>query len=190
MIRPRLALVAAVAVAPAGTAAPGSAQEPAVLAAPVSASAVVAPIEGVFLLDSLAGDRVEDIIDRGAGLLPWYKRPFARGRLRETTRPAVWVSIEPNPRALRIRTEVHDLTIPWDGELLDWEWKPGDPVDVSAEWAGGDLLQDFHAPDGSRYNRYVLSPDGRVLELYVRIESDQLSEPLRYRLVYVNRDET
>jgi hypothetical protein len=180
----------ALVIAHAGMAESGSAQEPAALAAPVSAVAAAAPIEGVFLLDSLAGDRVEDIIGRGVGLLSWYKRPFARGRLRETTKPAVWVSIEPNPGALRIRTEVHDLTIPWDGELLDWEWKPGDPVDVSAEWAGGELLQDFHGSDGSRYNRYVLSADGRVLELNVRIESDQLSEPLRYRLVYVNRDET
>jgi hypothetical protein len=145
------------------------------------------PIEGVFLLDSLAGDGVEGIIDRGVGLLPWYKRPFARGRLRETTRPAVWVAIEPGPVALRVRTEVHDLTIPWSGGLQDWEWKAGDPVDVTASWDGADLLQTFQGPYGARYNRYVLSPDGRTLELRVRIESDQLAEPLRYRLVYIRQ---
>lgn len=146
------------------------------------------PIEGVFLLDSAAGDSVEDVIDRGVGLLPWYKRPFARGRLREATRPAAWVSIEPGPDTLRIRTEVDDLRIPWEGGIEDWRWKPDDYVDVTASWDGDDLLQDFRGSDGSRYNRYVPSPDGRRLELRVRIESDQLAEPLRYRLFYARRD--
>lgn len=146
------------------------------------------PIQGVFLLDSAAGDPVADVIDRGVGLLPWYKRPFARGRLREATRPAAWVSIEPGADTLRIRTEVDDLRIPWEGGIEDWEWKPGDYVDVTASWDGDDLLQDFRGSDGSRNNRYVLSEDGRRLELRVRIESEQLTEPLRYRLVYVRRD--
>lgn len=146
------------------------------------------PIEGVFLLDSAAGDPVADVIDRGVGLLPWYKRPFARGRLREATRPAAWVSIEPGADTLRIRTEVDDLRIPWEGGIEDWEWKPEDYVDVTASWDGDDLLQDFRGSDGSRNNRYVLSEDGRQLELRVRIESEQLTEPLRYRLVYVRQD--
>jgi hypothetical protein len=145
------------------------------------------PIEGVFLLDPEAGDSVEDVIDRGVGLLPWYKRPFARGRLRDGTLPAHWVSIEPGPRALRIRTEIDDLTIPWDGGLRGWEWKEDDPVDVTASWDGADLLQNFHGTDGSRYNRYVLSADGQTLDLLVRVEADQLAEPLRYRLVYLRR---
>ena len=146
------------------------------------------PIQGVFLLDSAAGDSVEDVIDRGVGLLPWYKRPFARGRLRKATKPAAWVSIEPAPDTLRIRTEVDDLRIPWEGGIQDWRWKPDDYVDVTASWDGDDLLQDFRGSDGSRYNRYVLSADGRRLELRVRIESDQLGEPLRYRLFYARRD--
>ncbi len=154
-----------------------------------SASAEAARIDGVFLLDSAAGEGVEEVIDRGVALLPWYKRPFARGRLRETTSPAQWVSIEPGPGAVRIRTGLHDLTIPWQGGLADWEWKPGDHIAVTAAWDGGDLIQDFHGSDGSRYNRYVLSEDGDTLELRVRIESDQLAEPLRYRLVYVRRPE-
>lgn len=146
------------------------------------------PIEGVFLLDSAAGDSVEDVIDRGVGLLPWYKRPFARGRLREATRPAAWVSIEPGPDTLRIRTEVDDLRIAWEGGIEGWRWKPDDYVDVTASWEGDDLLQDFRGSDGSRHNRYVLSPDGGRLELRVRIESDQLAEPLRYRLFYARRE--
>lgn len=146
------------------------------------------PIQGVFLLDSTTGDSVEEVIDRGVGLLAWYKRPFARGRLREATRPAAWVSIQPGADTLRIRTEVDDLRIPWQGGIEDWEWKPEDYVDVRASWDGDDLLQDFRGSDGSRNNRYVLSEDGRRLELQVRIESEQLMEPLRYRLVYVRRD--
>jgi hypothetical protein len=145
------------------------------------------PIEGVFLLDVEAGDAVEEVIDRGVGLLPWYKRPFARGRLRDGTEPRAWVAFDFAPDALRVRTEADDLTIPWKGGLQDWEWKEDDPVDVTVSWDGDDLLQDFYGTDGTRFNRYVLSPDGRTLELFVRVESDQLKEALEYRLVYVRQ---
>ncbi|HSM36187.1 MAG TPA: hypothetical protein VK837_07320 [Longimicrobiales bacterium] len=145
------------------------------------------PIQGVFLLDPDAGDSVDEVIDRGVGLLAWYKRPFARGRLRDGTEPRAWVALDPGPEAIRVRTEADDLTIPWTGGLRDWEWKEGDLVDVTASWDGDDLLQDFHGSDGSRFNRYVLSSDGRTLELFVRIDSDQLKEALRYRLVYVRQ---
>ena len=144
-------------------------------------------IEGVFLLAPEAGDRVEDVIERGVSLLSWYKRPFARGRLRETTRPAAWVSIEPDSATVRFRTEVDDMRIPWVGGLDAWEWKPGQPIDVRASRAEGALLQEFHGPDGSRYNRYTLRAGGDTLDLAVRIESDQLAEPLRYHLVYVRQ---
>ncbi len=175
-------LAAALSVAPAAAQRSGSDERQAVEDARSA-------IQGVFLLDSLAGDSVEEIIDRGVGLLAWYKRPFARGRLREVTRPAVWVAIDPGADAVRIRTELHDLTIPWKGGLRDWEWKPDDFIDVGVGWDDGDLLQSFHGSDGSRFNRYVLSADRRTLELQVRIQSDQLAEPLRYRLVYVRRPE-
>ena len=56
-------------------------------AVPPSAVRDASPIQGVFLLDPEAGDSVDEVIDRGVGLLAWYKRPFARGRLRDGTEP-------------------------------------------------------------------------------------------------------
>lgn len=152
-------------------------------AVPLSAQEL--PVSGTFVLDREASDDLEAVVDRGVELVKsWWKRPFARGRIEETNRPYEWTQVSPRDDAVAIDTDQWSLVIPWDGGIEDWERAEDDFVDVEAAVENELLRVVFQGEEGSRTNVYRLTDGGQTLVMDVTITSDQLEEPLAYRLVY------
>lgn len=162
-----------------------------------------AELRGTFVRDASAGANMTAVMDDAVGKV---KNPLGRlftgvskNRLRDVIAPYAWIQIVPTAEdAARVRTDRWGETalggsVTWDrtrdrvvgaGETPD---DKNDIVRVSTEWRGDKLVQTFRGKDGSRTNVYEVGPEGNTLTMSVTIQSDQLSGPVKYNLVYRRR---
>ena len=71
------------------------------------------------------------------------------------------------------------------GKAVKWKREDGKIYKVSFKrGADGALIQTFVAEDGTRENRFSLSPDGKTLTMAVTLSSKKLKKPLRFSLDY------
>jgi hypothetical protein len=143
-------------------------------------------LEGTFVYDASASDKVEGAINAAITSMNFALRPIARGRLKRTNRPYQKVVIRYTPAQVSItmdgRAPIHT---PANGTPVDWTRpEDGEKLKVSTEWENGRIEQTFQAEDGKRVNTYSISPDGRVMSILVTITSPRLPKPLTYTLRY------
>jgi len=177
-------------VASASRAAPGPAAGPSApgRSTPWRAARAGEPFYGTFYLLPSEGDDIEEVIDRGVSLVEgWFRRPFARGRIREVTEPLDWFQLFRVADSVRANTPAWTMTVPRDGALQGWEREPGDSIDVTIEWDGEAWVHTLEAEDGTRVNRYRLMEDGERLLFDVTLTSDRLRAPLDFELVFERR---
>ncbi|HEX7049680.1 MAG TPA: hypothetical protein VF188_05660 [Longimicrobiales bacterium] len=151
----------------------------------VPAAAQVAALAGRFAYVADESDDIEQAIDRGTAELNFFKRPIARGRLRDVNAAYQTVEIEQTRSSIAIGFDGHPpIVTPADGAPIRWRRDDGEVFRVRAEWLDDALIQVFTADDGQRENLYTLDPDGRTLRMRVTITSRQLPAPIVYTLVY------
>jgi hypothetical protein len=130
---------------------------------------------------------LEKAVDAGAQQVTWALRKIARGRLTETTKP--YVSISMTIKADQIvfeRNGTNPITARTDGKAVKWKREDGKEYLVAfAVEADGVLKQTFTADDGVRENRFTLSPDGRILTMQASVSSKKLRQPVVFSLEYM-----
>ncbi len=143
-------------------------------------------LEGTFVYDAGASDRVEAAINAAITDMNFALRPIARGRLKRTNRPYQKVVIRYTPAQVSIAMDARGpIQTPANGTPVDWTRpEDGEKLKVSTEWENGKIEQTFQAEDGRRVNSYSISPDGRVMSLQVTVTSPRLPKPLTYTLRY------
>lgn len=159
-------------------------------AAPLPAQ--VPTLQGTWVLDAGASDTMEEIVaDALSKVNAAYRLPIIRGaaerRLRHTNAPYLWMRIEMLGDSVEVRSPAWTLTSPRNGSVEDWRPDDGEAIDVVTRTSSGQLVQTFHAEDGSRVNDVTLSAAGDVLTMKVTVASPKLNEPLHYRLVFRRR---
>jgi hypothetical protein len=151
---------------------------------------------GKFVRDVPAGDDLEHVISES---LPKVKSALAKifkgkakSRLRQVIVAAAWQRFTVNGEQIRLETDA------WSGDRAI-NVRPGDAVhgwrrywpngkvetlDVFTQHQGNTLTYRYVAEDGQRTDTYEVDATGNVLTQSVTLESNQLSSPIRYRLVY------
>ncbi|MBL8269959.1 hypothetical protein [Steroidobacter sp.] len=131
-----------------------------------------------------SGD-VAQAIDKAVEGMNFIKRPIARGRLSKTNTPYQHIRIEIGASEVEIAYDTNKpIRVPLDGQSIKWTRDDGEVFDVSATFDGSKLLQTYKATDGTRVNSFSKDSTGS-LRLEVEVSSPQLSQPVKYALVYV-----
>ncbi|HEY8430365.1 MAG TPA: hypothetical protein VIL20_18425 [Sandaracinaceae bacterium] len=126
--------------------------------------------------------RVHRAIDEAVEQVSWFKRSFARARLREKN---------PVRESMTIEVGGGNVTIGYGRDRYttrNGEWRNvtalGEPVQLLQQIVGSSIYQTFRSPEGEKVTVYTPSEDGRRMDLDVTITSPQLPQPVRYELSY------
>ncbi|MCZ7599136.1 MAG: hypothetical protein M5U09_17555 [Gammaproteobacteria bacterium] len=126
--------------------------------------------------------RVNRAIDEAVANMSWFRRGFARTRLREK-----------NPIRDTVRIDVGggDVTIEYGDATYttpEGQWRTvtatGEQVRLLQQVVGDRIYQTFRTEDGEKLTVYSVSDDGSRLTLDITVSSPQLPQPLRYDLDY------
>ncbi len=155
---------------------------------PAAVAAVQSPgLQGTFVLEPGANEKVVAAITSGTASMNFIKRPIARSRLKKTNLPpygTVRISHTPTEVSVDMDGRAPILT-PADGKTIKWKRpEDGEMLDVNTVWENGALKETFVAGDGSRENLFAISPDGQIMTMQVTIRSPQLKQPIVYKLDY------
>lgn len=114
------------------------------------------------------------------------QRGMVRSKLREVTTPAPELSLRDEGERVVLSAGEHRVTLPTDGTVV--RVSHGDRAsEMRARRRDGGLVVSMRGENGTRTTAYRLSEDGRRVVLDVRMESERLDAPLRYRASYVRR---
>ena len=148
----------------------------------LAALILVPPTTYTLIPDS--SDDIKAAVNLTVEHMSFITRPIARGRLNKT-----------NPLPRRVLVTLTDDTLavafddgnpivtPLDGTTVPWRsLLTRENYEAHAVRTADTTAQVIVAPDGSRTNAYVFSPDGARLELRVTVASHRLPRPLTYTL--------
>lgn len=156
--------------------------------APQAVSAQEATLSGTWRHTNTAAEqqRRHQAIDRATDDMNVFMQGAARGRLREATDPAPELTITDDGAQVVLSARGRRITLTTDGTARRVSGENGSGT-LAARRRNGRLVVTGRGDNGTRTTFYQLSEDGRRLVLEVRMTSDRLSAPLRYRATCVRR---
>ncbi|NEX92768.1 hypothetical protein [Caulobacter sp. 17J65-9] len=157
----------------------------ALAAAPLLFAAAPAdPLVGNWTLDAAASDDVGAAVDKAIAPMNFAIRPIAKSRLMKTNPVYKTLGITLPPGKISVSFDGYPPAVgPADGSTVKWKRRDGEVLDLSNRIAGGQLIQTFGAPDGTRKNVYSVGADGRMT-MAATVTSSKLPKPLTYKLVF------
>ncbi|MCA9613186.1 MAG: hypothetical protein H6721_07605 [Sandaracinus sp.] len=155
------------------------------LVAQAPAEATEADLPGTYRLASSTSDaqqRVDAAIEAGVASMGPLRRSVGRRRLRAKN---------PIRRELVIALNGDRVSVSYDGERFDVRrgvretvrLSDGEAVRLRATVEGARLTLHWQGDDGERRDTFTRRPDGSLV-FGVTVTSEQLPNPVRYRLVY------
>jgi hypothetical protein len=146
-----------------------------------------ARIQGTYELSSSKEQARSKIDEKIEGVIEdfnFIKKPIARSRLRETTKPCETMTFRFSEDEISTRCGDDPFqTTPVDGAKTKIEWKD-ETLTLSQDVGKRKIVQTYYAEDGKRTNVYVFDKSGDEMEVHSVLESSQLDEPLRFSLSY------
>jgi hypothetical protein len=124
-------------------------------------------------------------INDAVAAMPFFKRPWARGRLRPRNALVQTVAIRFPPGRVEVSFNGGaPFRSPDDGTPAPGRAITGDALRVRQHVERDRLVQTLASNEGTRRDEFVVSPDGQRLTMHVTVTSSQLPRPLRYDLDY------
>ena len=143
-------------------------------------------LDGTYILDQTDSDNINEVIETAVEKLNFVTRDIARRRLEKLNPVYRQVAITSSPNEISVTVDNQPpLRTPAKGAPVAWVGPDGGKVNASMQLAGRRLAQTFTSADGRRVNDYTLSPDGRTLTMQVTETSSRLSQPIRYKQIYL-----
>ncbi len=143
---------------------------------------------GLYTLQNT--ENAQDRIDRGiedvTNQMNYFKRGFARSKIRDNVYPEHRIELAALPGD-RLRIAFDDWRPPpllVGGDPVATTAPNGQPTQVSAFVEDDGLVIEGHTAQGVRRSTFILSNGGRELTLSVSITSDQLPAAIAYQNVY------
>jgi len=125
-------------------------------------------------------------IEKATDSMFFVTRGVARGRVKDKTE--IWANVGFSFKNGLITTTMSKLptaTSPESGATVPYKMG-SDDLQLSQKLApDGKLVQSFAGSDATRTNTYVLSPDGKTLNVFITVASSKLPQPVSYVLTYV-----
>ena len=185
-----LLLASAIAVTAFVPAASASADEPAAPPADASPTAARDRFAGNYAY--AGGEKQQQArdaaIEKATDSMFFATRGIARGRVKDKTviRAVIGFSFA-GGNITGTASDVAPATSPENGSPVPYK-SGSDTVQLSQKiLPDGRLFQTFTASDGSRSNTYVLSADGKTLNIFITLKSEKLPQPVSYTLTYVRK---
>lgn len=157
----------------------------AVLLAPAAAVGQASPqeiFEGTWEAPVPKEEAMEDIkekVDDTVSSLNFVLRPFARRKLTEATKLCDELNFDFQGANLSVTCDERPVqTAPVNQGQGLYTNEEGNRYVLVHKVGQGQILQVFADENGTRQNRYTVSPDGMTIEMEVTINSKQLPEPL------------
>lgn len=128
--------------------------------------------------------KVEALVQK----LPFYKRPFARGELKNGTEPCEEIVFSFDDDEVTITCDDDKPAVaPRDGSPTEWSDREGNTYTLTQKVESDRIVQKFDGEDGSRTNVYRLEGED-TLVLEAKIASEQLPEPLTWQRKFERAD--
>lgn len=128
---------------------------------------------------------LDTAIDRAIADLFFVIRPIARGRLHDLNPVYSTISVHFANGQIEVLMAGRPIfRSPESGTRVQWTAPDNDHYQLSQRFENGRIVQEIAGPTGVRRNELIITPDGHVLSLRVRITSSQLPAPLAYSLTY------
>ena len=122
-------------------------------------------------------------IDRATESLNVFVRGAARGRIRSATQPPPLLRVTDQGVRVTFGANGRNVTLPTDGTPTEVSGERGSGV-MTVRRDGERLVVTARGENGVNTTVYRLSEDGRRLLLDVRLESERLGAPVRYRVTF------
>ena len=141
-------------------------------------------ITGVFINPSQASASIEAAIEVAIKEFNFVARPIARSRLKKHNPVLQRVEIVQG-ELIAITLANAKPTAHRPGQPpAKWTRPDGEVFDITMAWQGATLIQTFKSEEGTRVNRYSLSPDGQQLMMDVTLTGPELKRAVKYMLTY------
>lgn len=127
--------------------------------------------------------RINGIIEKIVSEMTFYKRPFARSTLEDSTKPCANVIVSFSGDDMTIHCKSYPKAkSPIDGTTVKYKNEDGEMMRLSQKLTSKKLIQRFQSENGIRKNVYTLRDAGKTLHLSVTITGEELPRPLKYTL--------
>lgn len=156
--------------------------------AAVSVHADASALSGVYTYEPGRSQNISTAIDKTVAELGFGIRTFAKSRLNRLNQPYKTINIQAQPNTISfIYDNRAPIVTPADGRVIKWTREDGEIINLSTKWNGDSLVKTYVAEDGERVNTYTLAPNGRDMQMSVKLTSSRLKSPLVYTLYYTKR---
>lgn len=148
-------------------------------------------LEGTFRYAGGSRERtaLERSIEASVDAVSWILQPIARRRLTETNPISKWTTVSfAGDRISVVRPGLVKIAAPADGREIKWTNDHGDRAKLRFTWQGSKLVQHIHNNQGGSEVVYSPSADGQTIRISVRVYSQHLPVPVKYRLTYRRSD--
>lgn len=113
----------------------------------------------------------------------FFKKPFARSKLREATAPCTTLVVRAPDTEVSIQCDDRPPAVsPRDGTATDYVDDDGETTTLRQRVESDRIVQSFESDRGTRTNVYHF--DGETIRLSVTIEGDALPEPIDYERTF------
>ncbi|MBV9940091.1 MAG: hypothetical protein JO150_16420 [Acidobacteriaceae bacterium] len=139
---------------------------------------------GRYVLLRDPSEDLKQAINRATSTVSFVRRAMVRWQLRQ--RAVAYSSFVMGRAGESLRTILADkgsLSLPLSGSPVLWKAPFGEIVRAHLQ-LGTELVEVFEAKRGRCESHFQLSPDRQVLVVEIRMISEELPEPVEYRLVY------
>ena len=146
--------------------------------------------EGTWILavpQARARQTVDRAIDRAVNAMSFFMRPIARPMIRDNTpvNRQITLAFLSNNR-IRVTFDTGATYTTTVGRPARGETLEGDPMTVTQRFRDGTLEQVFQADQGTRWNVYTSTGEGR-LRIAATTSADMMPRPLVFQLDYRRR---
>lgn len=141
-------------------------------------------MQGMFVNANQSDAPIKAAIESATQEFNFVTRPIARSRLKKHSPAITRVEITQDTIiSIKLGNTKPSQHAPGQPSVK-WSRDDGEVFDVTMEWHGPTLIQTFKSEEGTRVNRYSLSPDGLQLMMDVTLTGPQLKRVVKYMLTY------
>ncbi len=145
-------------------------------------------LTGVWTYDEEASDDVVAAFEPALEEMGRVRRAVARRVLRREVEPEETTRIDIDDETVTVGSgDDPPLVAPVDGETVDHENDDGDDFRLRVDLDASTLTVWVTGDDTDFRSRYRLGDDGTRLDVEIRVDADELSQAVRYDLVYQRR---
>lgn len=156
----------------------------AIAARPVPSQSVTPDLSGTYVIDRGASDDPKKAVEKATSSMRRFKRNALNKRLQDDMKTADTLRIAQRGDSVTLAASERVRMTVVPGTPKSRTGQRGGTVETAGEWQGNALLVKTTAERFQREARYSLEGDGSRIRVAIAMRAEQLSEPIRYTLVY------